>query len=191
MVTRMPKKRRRYSRRRGLVGAAARRRRLVVAALAAVIVVGGFFTIVGFQVGPAERIYQRNIDTSFATLVTPIARESNGTGLELTSILGGGDSSLGKKNLVATLASMVGDADSAVSEFKVLTPPANLTGAADSCLSALTGPSERHVRVRVRSGDTPAGPRARPGAGGNLAGGVVHRASGLDSHGHRRFLVDL
>jgi hypothetical protein len=181
MVTRMPKKRRRYSRRRGLVGAAARRRRLLVVGLAAVIVVGGFFTIVGFQVGPAERIYQRNIDTSFATLVTPIARESNGTGLELTSILGGGDSSLGKKNLVATLASMVGDADSAVSEFKVLTPPANLDGAADSCLSALQGRASAMAAFESAVATLLQGPTADAGHDGTSQAetSIEHLASAL------------
>jgi hypothetical protein len=133
----MPKKRRRYSRRHGLVGAAARRRRLLTFALVAGALVGGFFAVVGFQVGPAERIYERNIDSSFASLVTPIAEESNNTGLELSSMLAGGDSKLANPLLVATLESMAGDARSAVSEFEVLTPPANLDAAASSCLSAL------------------------------------------------------
>jgi hypothetical protein len=137
MVTRMPKKRRRYSRRHGLVGAAARRRRLLIFALVAGALVGGFFAAVGFQVGPAERIYERNIDSSFASLVTPIAEDSNNTGLELSAMLGGEDSKLADSLLVANLESMVGDARNAVGDFEGLTPPANLDAAASSCLSAL------------------------------------------------------
>lgn len=156
----MPKKRRRYSRRRGLVGAAARSRRLLVGALAAATIVGGFLAVVAFQVGPAERIYQRNIDASFATLVTPIARESNDTGLELTSILGGGDSSLGNRALVATLATMVGDADSAVAQFRVLTPPPNLSKAAYSCFSSLQGRARALAAFRSAVATLTQGPSA-------------------------------
>ncbi len=139
MVTRMPKKRRRYSRRHGLVGAAARRRRLLIVALVAGTLIGAFFAVVGLQVGPAEIIYERNIDSSFASLVTPIAEDSNNTGSQLSLMLGGGDSKLANSSLVATLESMAGDARSEVDEFEVLTPPSNLDAAASYCLSALRG----------------------------------------------------
>ena len=140
MVTRMPKKRRRYSRRHGLVGAAARRRRLLIfVARGRRRSSAGSSPSSAVQVGPAERIYERNIDSSFAALVTPIAEDSNDTGLELSAMLGGGDSKLANPLLVANLESMVGDARSAVAEFEDLTPPANLDAAASSCLSALQG----------------------------------------------------
>ena len=180
----MPKKRRRYSRRRGLVGAAARSRRLLIGALVSATVVGGFFAVVAFQIGPAERIYERNIDASFATLVTPIARESNGTGLELTSILGGGDSSLGRRALVATLASMVGDANSAVAHFRVLTPPSNLSRAADSCLASLQGRARALAAFQSAVATLMQGPSAGASGQGGISQAetsIEHLASALTS----------
>jgi hypothetical protein len=170
MVTRMPKRRRRYSRRHGLVGAAARRRRLFVVVMLAGILVGGFFAIVAVQVSPAERIYERNIDSSFATLVTPIAEESNDTGSELVLMLGGGDSGLTNPALVATLDSMVGDADSAVGDFEALTPPSVLERAASSCLSALQGRARALGKFRSAVTTLLQGPVVDPSGAGQLSG---------------------
>jgi hypothetical protein len=138
MVTRVARKRRRFSRRHGLGGPAARRRRnLIVAVVAVAVVVGGFIATVAVQVGPAERVYERSVNSSFAALIVPIAKETNGTGADLSSMLAGGYSNLDRANFLATLDSLVGEASTAVEQFKVLSPPRNLSKAAASCLSAL------------------------------------------------------
>jgi hypothetical protein len=100
-------------------------------------VIGAFVAVVGVQIGPAERTYQSSVDESFAASVTPIANESNDTGNELSSMLGGADEKIGFEPLVATLDSMIGDANEAVGQFETLSTPSDLTGAASSCLSAL------------------------------------------------------
>ncbi|MGO9344134.1 MAG: hypothetical protein ACLP6E_16730 [Acidimicrobiales bacterium] len=93
--------------------------------------------VVAVQIGPAERTYESSVDESFAASVTPIADESNDTGSELSSMLGGADARIGSASLVATLDSMIGDANEAVGQFETLSTPPDLTGAASSCLSAL------------------------------------------------------
>ncbi len=133
----MPKRRRRYSRRKGLGGVARNRRWLTVSGTAAITLIGGFVAVVAVQIGPAERSYESSVDETFAASLTPIANESNNTGNELSSMLGGADARLGSPTLVATLDSMVGDADQAVNQFETLTAPRNLTGAAQECLFAL------------------------------------------------------
>ena len=75
MVTPMPKRRRRYRGVRALVpprstGAGCHFHGLVV-----LTVIAGFVAVVAVQVGPAERIYVRSIDSGFAASVTPIAEE--------------------------------------------------------------------------------------------------------------------
>ena len=163
----MPKRRRRYSRRKGLGAVARKRRWLTVSGAAGLALVGGFFAIVAVQVGPAERTYESSVDQSFAASVTPIADETNDTGNELSSILGGGDASLAAPTLVATLDSMVGDADEAVGQFETLNAPGNLKGAASSCLSALESRASvlgsfRTSVVTLVSG-SPAGQRSASG----------------------------
>jgi hypothetical protein len=137
MVTPMPNRRRRYSRRKGLAGLARKPRWLTVSFAAGLTLVTGFVAVVAVQIGPAERPFQSSIDQSYAASVSPIANESNDTGNELASMLGGADSKLGMSTLVATLDSMVGDANQAVGQFEALTTPPDLSGAASSCLSAL------------------------------------------------------
>lgn len=137
MVTPMPKRRRRYSRRKGLGALAFNRRWRTLSGMAALTLIAGFVAVVAVQVGPAERIYVRSIDSSFAASVTPIAQESNDTANELASMLGGADAKLGSALLVATVDSMVGDANESVHQFEMLSTPSNLTAAASSCLSAL------------------------------------------------------
>lgn len=102
-----------------------------------VVVVAGFLTIVGFQLGPAERPYERSLDASFAASVGPIAEETNYTGRELASILHGSGPHLDRATILATIESMAGDAASVVDQFENLTPPRNLFGAASSCLESL------------------------------------------------------
>ncbi len=128
--------------------------------------VGIFVAVVAVQLGPAERIYDRSLDASFAASVAPIADESNDTGSELSSMLGGADARLSFASLVATLDSMIGDANAAVGQFETLSTPGDLTGAASSCLSALESRASvleafrssvatrsRPTRRRMRRGD--------------------------------------
>ncbi len=137
MVTPMPKRRRRYSRRKGLRVFALERRWLTISLAVGLTVIGAFVAVVAVQIGPAERTYESSVDESFAASVTPIADESNDTGNELSSMLGGADAKIGFESLVATLDSMIGDANEAVGQFETLSTPSDLTGAASSCLSAL------------------------------------------------------
>jgi hypothetical protein len=176
IVTRMPKKRRRYARRHGLVGAAARRRRLLILAFVAITLIGGFFAVVAVQLNPAERIYERSVDASFATLVTPIAEQSNDTGSELRSMLGGADSKLSDSSLVATLESMVGAAQSAVEQFELLSPPSNLQGAASLCLAALQGRAHSLGVFRSAVSTLMQGPIADPSGQGQGQGQSISTA---------------
>lgn len=137
MVTPMPKRRRRYPRRRGFGSVARKRRWLTVSVAAGFTLIGGFVAVVAVQLGPAERPYESSVDESFAASVAPIADESNDTGNELSSMLGGADTRLSFASLVATLDSMVGDANEAVGQFETLSTPSDLTDAAASCLDAL------------------------------------------------------
>jgi hypothetical protein len=138
MVTRMPKRRRRYSLRKGLGSVAIRRRRRVaVACSALIVVIGAFLAIVAVQVTPAERIYVASLDATFATSMNPIAKETNYTGSELSSMLKDPGNKLVRATFVANLDAMVGDANQAVTQFETLTPPGNLSRPASECLSAL------------------------------------------------------
>jgi hypothetical protein len=117
------------------------------------LILSGLVAVVAVQIGPAERTYQRSADASFASLVTPIALETNGTGAELTSMLVGSGAKLTSSTLMATLDSMVGDANDVVDQFEDLQPPKALASAAAACLSALRGRAMALARFRSAVAD--------------------------------------